>query len=123
MQRPRALSADGIGGSGTANHIAKFTDPTTIGDSVIYESAGNVGIGTVNPQGGFDLHSGESETDALFVRASPDIDGHGGIILHQSRDHAWQAIPHATVNPVGGSLRFHYVYRAEPATRLQENVL
>jgi len=38
-----------INGSGTANYIAKFTAPNTLGDSAIYESAGNVGIGTTNP--------------------------------------------------------------------------
>jgi len=35
----------GIGGSGTANRIPRFTGATTIGNSVIYESAGDVGIG------------------------------------------------------------------------------
>jgi len=30
-------------GSGTANHIPKFTDPNTLGDSAIYEDSGNVG--------------------------------------------------------------------------------
>ncbi|MBW8040197.1 MAG: hypothetical protein FVQ85_09385 [Planctomycetes bacterium] len=39
----------GIGGSGTANYIAKFTDANTLADSAIYESAGNVGIGTTGP--------------------------------------------------------------------------
>ena len=38
-----------IGGSGTANAIPKFTAPTVLGDSVIYENAGNTGIGTTNP--------------------------------------------------------------------------
>ena len=41
--------SDGIGGSGTSNYIPKFTDSTTLGDSVIYETGGNVGIGTTNP--------------------------------------------------------------------------
>lgn len=41
-----------IGGSGTAKYIPKFTGATTVGNSVIYESAaGNVGIGTTSPQG------------------------------------------------------------------------
>ncbi len=34
----------GIGGSGTANYIPKFTAATTVGNSIIYETAGNVGI-------------------------------------------------------------------------------
>ena len=39
----------GIIGSGTANYIAKFTGPNAVGDSVIYESTGSIGIGTTNP--------------------------------------------------------------------------
>jgi len=39
----------GISGSGTANYIAKFTGSDTLGDSAIYEEAGNVGIGTASP--------------------------------------------------------------------------
>ncbi len=41
-----AAPGGGIGGSGTANYIPKFTGPTAIGNSVIYESGGNIGIGT-----------------------------------------------------------------------------
>ena len=40
----------GIGGSGTAGYLAKFVGSNGIGDSVIYESGGNVGIGTDNPR-------------------------------------------------------------------------
>jgi hypothetical protein len=40
----------GVSGGGTADYIAKFTGPNTIGDSVIYESGGNVGIGTTSPE-------------------------------------------------------------------------
>ena len=39
----------GIIGSGTANYIAKFTGPNAVGDSVIYESTGSIGIGTTVP--------------------------------------------------------------------------
>jgi len=45
----------GITGSGTANRIAKFTGPNTIGDSVIFESSGNVGIGLMNPSERLDV--------------------------------------------------------------------
>ena len=36
-------------GSGTTNYLAKFTAGGTVGDSGIYESGGNVGIGTSSP--------------------------------------------------------------------------
>lgn len=42
-------AAGGIDGSGTANYISKFTAATTVGNSIIYETADNVGIGTTNP--------------------------------------------------------------------------
>ncbi len=45
----------GISGSGTTNYIAKFTGPNTLGDSAIYEEAGNVGIGTTSPTAKLDV--------------------------------------------------------------------
>ena len=44
-------AAIGIGGSGNVNTITKFTGASTIGNSVITESGGNVGIGTSTPGG------------------------------------------------------------------------
>lgn len=38
--------ASSVAGSGTANYLAKFTAGTTVGNSAIYETGGNVGIGT-----------------------------------------------------------------------------
>jgi len=43
------LGADGIAGSGSAGYISKFTNPTTLGNSVIYEIDGKIGIGTTTP--------------------------------------------------------------------------
>jgi hypothetical protein len=43
-----------VTGSGTTNKIPKFTGSSTIGDSVIAESNGNIGVGTTNPL--FPLH-------------------------------------------------------------------
>ncbi len=39
----------GVVGSGTANYVPKWTAGTTLGNSAIYESGGNVGIGTTSP--------------------------------------------------------------------------
>ncbi len=38
-----------IRGSGTQNRIAKFTNTTEVGDSAIFESGVNIGIGTITP--------------------------------------------------------------------------
>jgi type II secretory pathway pseudopilin PulG len=45
----QALPGGGIGGSGTLNYIPKFTAATTLGNSQIYDSGTNVGIGTATP--------------------------------------------------------------------------
>jgi hypothetical protein len=46
----QAPSTGSIGGSGTTNYLPKFTGTTTLGNSVVYESAtGNIGIGTSVP--------------------------------------------------------------------------
>ncbi|MDZ7391843.1 MAG: tail fiber domain-containing protein [candidate division KSB1 bacterium] len=46
--------AAGIGGSGSANYIPKFTATSTLGNSVVYETGGRVGIGTTTPSAKLD---------------------------------------------------------------------
>ncbi|MEE9554969.1 MAG: hypothetical protein V3W18_11785 [candidate division Zixibacteria bacterium] len=45
----QAAAGGGIGGSGTANYVPKFTASTTLGNSMIYDDGSNVGIGTIAP--------------------------------------------------------------------------
>jgi hypothetical protein len=45
---PVRLAAQ-VGGSGTTNYIPIWTDSTTLGDSIIYQTGGMVGIGTISP--------------------------------------------------------------------------
>ncbi|GEM_PF-6271853 len=61
-----------IGGSGTSGRIPKFTAPTAIGDSVIFQSTtGKIGIGTANPQEVLDVIGGAffrgNSTRAMFA--------------------------------------------------------
>lgn len=53
-------AAGGIGGGGTANYIPKFTAATTVGNSVIYETGGNVGIGTTSPAGKLEIKGNQN---------------------------------------------------------------
>ncbi len=39
----------GIGGGGTANYMTKFTGPTTVGNSIMYDTGSRIGIGTTSP--------------------------------------------------------------------------
>lgn len=43
------VDANGIGVSGTANYVSKFTSANSIGNSQIYDNGTNVGIGTAGP--------------------------------------------------------------------------
>jgi hypothetical protein len=59
----------GIGGSGTANYVAKFTDATTIGNSQIYDNGTNVGIGTTSPVEKLQVAGNVNINNRLFVRS------------------------------------------------------
>lgn len=50
-------AAGGLGGSGTADYVAKFTGHTQLGPSLIYESNGKIGIGTPSPNNLLTLRS------------------------------------------------------------------
>jgi hypothetical protein len=52
-----------IGGSGTTNYLAKFTASGAVGNSGIFESGGNVGIGTTSPLSKLQVSSDFGKTD------------------------------------------------------------
>lgn len=47
----------GIDGAGSANYLSKWTDANTIANSAVFESGGNVGIGTISPSAKLDIAS------------------------------------------------------------------
>lgn len=60
--------------SGTVGRIAKFTTTTELGDSVMFESSGNIGVGTTTPAAKLDILGGFSvagfrgnSTDAVMT--------------------------------------------------------
>ncbi len=88
----------GIGGSGTVNFLPKFTATTTIGNSVVYETGGNVGIGTTSPGAKLDI-AGTGKMSGFQLTASPTA----GYVLtaDASGVGTWQA-------PTGGGLTLPY---------------
>ena len=57
-----------VGGSGTTNYIPLWSGSSTLSDSVIYQSSGNVGIGTASP--GANLHVVNSTTGQAIIGIS-----------------------------------------------------
>jgi hypothetical protein len=60
------LPPAGVTGNGTKNFIPIWTGATTQGNSVIYETSGNIGIGTKTPKAAVDLAS----KDTLGIQAT-----------------------------------------------------
>jgi len=96
----------GIGGSGTAGYLPLWTAGTTLGDSLIYQTGGNLGIGTITPAQtldvagtirmlGFQLPTGASDNYVL----TSDADGIG----------TWRVLPPGVLPPgIGGqTLRYN----------------
>jgi hypothetical protein len=70
----------GIGGSGTANYIAKFTSGSTVGTSSIYDSGSNVGINTINPIYTLDVSGSARFTNTATITGSLNVSGSNTLI-------------------------------------------
>lgn len=68
--------ASGIGGSGTVNYLPVFTpNATTLGNSTIYQSGGNTGIGTTAPSEKLEVYHGNIKTDYGITAATGAFSG------------------------------------------------
>ena len=65
-------AAAGLGGSGTANYLPKFTAATTLGNSLVYDNGTNVGIGTAGPAYKLQIDRGD-----LMVRGTNNYGSSG----------------------------------------------
>ena len=111
---PYAMYAQASGGD---------SDWMISGNDMYAIPSGNVGIGTSNPQGLLDLHTGTSETSALYVRSSPSELHQGGLLHHQHGTYAWQQATDNTSSTSLGGLTFQYVNRTAPNTKQRSDVL
>jgi hypothetical protein len=54
-----------VEGTGTTNFLAKFTGSNTIGDSVLFESAGRIGLGNTNPLAPLHVGAGLGQSNVV----------------------------------------------------------
>jgi hypothetical protein len=90
-------SAGNINGNGTPNFLAKFTNPTTLGNSVINESLGKVGIGTTNPGYPLDVTGTANISSTIQVPTINPAPGQGAGLIIKANDNT-------SGNTAGGSI-------------------
>ena len=78
-------AATGVTSSGSANYIPKFTSGSAIGDSAIYDSSGNIGIGTTSPSARVEI-KGVNDIFQLIVRANATQSNTNPLIQLQKSD-------------------------------------
>jgi hypothetical protein len=110
----------GISGSGTTNYIAKWTDSTSLGNSIIYDNGTNVGIGTTAPGAKLDVVGGYIRSDTGFciggscITSWPTGGGGGGGSAGATQNYSycqWGSCGNCfTIEVVGGIVRNFYTY-------------
>ena len=71
-----ATAAPVVMGQGTPNYVPIWTGHNTIGNSVLFQSDGNIGVGTTSPQATLDVESNETNRTGIYGRsASPSGSG------------------------------------------------
>jgi hypothetical protein len=72
--------------SGTANYIAKFTGAAAVGNSGIYESSGNIGIGTTSPAHKLHVVPGASGVGLILDKMNAS---EGGEVVFNDATNSW----------------------------------
>jgi hypothetical protein len=97
--------------SGTTNYIPKFTGSNSIGNSVIYESSSNIGIGTISPN--YPLHINSTSNARIGVQGTTNFSAFQNI--NSSGSVYWGIDDNAGANFTGTAYgRFIYSSGAYP---------
>ncbi len=82
------ISATGGGGSGsgTTNYVAKWTNSSTLGNSILFDNGTKVGIGTTSPGEKLDIYSGASSAAFINLIGNANAAGTSCVVIGQNSD-------------------------------------
>ncbi|KKR31068.1 MAG: hypothetical protein UT64_C0076G0012, partial [Candidatus Falkowbacteria bacterium GW2011_GWF2_39_8] len=69
------VSASGVTGSGSTSYLSRWTSATSLGNSVIYDNATNVGIGTASPSQKLDVYGVITASSGFRVNNTAGLAG------------------------------------------------
>jgi hypothetical protein len=92
-----SASTPALSGAGTANYIPLWIDTGTLGNSLLYQSGNNVGVGTTSPLARLHLTTATTTGRALILQAQPSQTGN----LQEWQDSAATVLGY--VNKSGGA--------------------
>ncbi|MBI5217535.1 MAG: hypothetical protein HY958_01220, partial [Bacteroidia bacterium] len=75
------MPASGGSITGTQNHIAKFTSPNSIGNSLLYENGNYIGLGTTAPLGRFVVQGDSLSADSVPLFEVKDKTGQSVFVI------------------------------------------
>ncbi|MFZ5366523.1 MAG: phage integrase SAM-like domain-containing protein [Patescibacteria group bacterium] len=97
-----ASGASGVSGSGTQNYLPKWSTSSSLTDSIIYETGGQIGIGTTSPLAKLDVSGDASVSGNLYLASGGAVRPRNAGLLtldYKSGVNAWT--PALTVNNLG----------------------
>lgn len=68
-----------IGGVGTTNHVPLWTNSTNLGDSILLQSGGNIGVGIANPSAILDVNGNPGTNNTNGGNAPTALRAVGGV--------------------------------------------
>jgi len=104
-----SLNVPPVGGSGTTNFIPIWTNSTALGNSTIYQTGGNVGIGNTHPAGTLDVSGG------AVIRGTLQLPATGtATATHGFNSQPLDALASAFSSSTHAAVNQHFRWQAEP---------
>lgn len=98
-----------VGGTGTTNYIPIWTNSTTLGNSILYQTGNNVGIGNTSPAGPLDV------TGNTFIRGTLQLPAAGTATSSTGfNSQALDSLASAYNSSTHAAVSQHFRWQAEP---------